>query len=228
MNSMLTNEPLTPAELDRLSEFLESDLTPPETLWLDELHGFLTAVLCLPELLMPSQWLPVIWDGAEPDFETEQQAQEIMELILRLYNEIAVTLMEQRPYTPMMAEETLDDGRTEFDAHGWCHGFVQGMQLAPAVWDDEAINDALLPMIILSEMIKGDPTIDTILQQPESSAALADAIPQAVSVIYNHFPLQRTGARPRRHPSAKVGRNEPCPCGSGKKYKLCCGIRLIH
>ncbi|MCH6569643.1 MAG: SEC-C domain-containing protein, partial [Acidobacteria bacterium] len=21
----------------------------------------------------------------------------------------------------------------------------------------------------------------------------------------------------------KVGRNEPCPCGSGKKYKKCCG-----
>ena len=23
-------------------------------------------------------------------------------------------------------------------------------------------------------------------------------------------------------PSSKVGRNEPCPCGSGKKYKKCC------
>ncbi|MCL6591559.1 MAG: SEC-C domain-containing protein [Firmicutes bacterium] len=22
--------------------------------------------------------------------------------------------------------------------------------------------------------------------------------------------------------SAKTGRNEPCPCGSGKKYKKCC------
>jgi len=24
-------------------------------------------------------------------------------------------------------------------------------------------------------------------------------------------------------PRAKVGRNDPCPCGSGKKYKKCCG-----
>ena len=23
--------------------------------------------------------------------------------------------------------------------------------------------------------------------------------------------------------SGKVGRNDPCPCGSGKKYKKCCG-----
>ena len=28
---------------------------------------------------------------------------------------------------------------------------------------------------------------------------------------------------PKRRPSIKVGRNEPCPCGSGKKYKVCCG-----
>ncbi len=27
----------------------------------------------------------------------------------------------------------------------------------------------------------------------------------------------------RRNPGPKVGRNDPCPCGSGKKYKKCCG-----
>ena len=26
-----------------------------------------------------------------------------------------------------------------------------------------------------------------------------------------------------RRAEAKVGRNDPCPCGSGKKYKKCCG-----
>jgi uncharacterized protein YecA (UPF0149 family) len=24
--------------------------------------------------------------------------------------------------------------------------------------------------------------------------------------------------------TADVGRNDPCPCGSGKKYKKCCGV----
>ena len=28
---------------------------------------------------------------------------------------------------------------------------------------------------------------------------------------------------PKRRPTVKVGRNEPCPCGSGKKFKQCCG-----
>jgi uncharacterized protein YecA (UPF0149 family) len=27
----------------------------------------------------------------------------------------------------------------------------------------------------------------------------------------------------KKRASAKVGRNDPCPCGSGKKYKKCCG-----
>ena len=33
------------------------------------------------------------------------------------------------------------------------------------------------------------------------------------------------GSRPKRQPRkvVKIGRNDPCPCGSGKKYKVCCG-----
>ncbi len=37
---------------------------------------------------------------------------------------------------------------------------------------------------------------------------------------------QQTGERPKPQPvhvEKKVGRNDPCPCGSGKKYKNCCG-----
>jgi hypothetical protein len=31
---------------------------------------------------------------------------------------------------------------------------------------------------------------------------------------------------PPRRELAKVGRNDPCPCGSGKKYKFCCLMKL--
>jgi hypothetical protein len=31
---------------------------------------------------------------------------------------------------------------------------------------------------------------------------------------------------PPRRELAKVGRNDPCPCGSGKKYKVCCLVKL--
>ena len=32
--------------------------------------------------------------------------------------------------------------------------------------------------------------------------------------------------KPYRAPAAAIGRNDPCPCGSGKKYKKCCLGRL--
>ncbi|MGE5168146.1 MAG: SEC-C metal-binding domain-containing protein, partial [Deltaproteobacteria bacterium] len=44
---------------------------------------------------------------------------------------------------------------------------------------------------------------------PQAAAAVGDAMPQA------HTPVQRD--------QPKVGRNDPCPCGSGKKYKQCHG-----
>ena len=39
-------------------------------------------------------------------------------------------------------------------------------------------------------------------------------ISDLVRILEPPTPLQK---------AAKVGRNEPCPCGSGKKYKRCCG-----
>lgn len=36
-------------------------------------------------------------------------------------------------------------------------------------------------------------------------------------------PLERLATAPVKRAQPKVGRNEPCPCGSGKKYKKCCG-----
>jgi preprotein translocase subunit SecA len=34
---------------------------------------------------------------------------------------------------------------------------------------------------------------------------------------------QPTKRQPKRNPRKKIGRNAPCPCGSGKKFKHCCG-----
>ena len=41
-------------------------------------------------------------------------------------------------------------------------------------------------------------------------------------------PVRPTNIRPREQaPKAKVGRNDPCTCGSGKKYKRCCGSTAV-
>jgi uncharacterized protein len=50
---------------------------------------------------------------------------------------------------------------------------------------------------------------------------------------YRYFRAHRQGgtsgrtSEPRRS-IPKVGRNDPCPCGSGKKYKKCCGGATVN
>ena len=48
-----------------------------------------------------------------------------------------------------------------------------------------------------------------------------EARPQAQPMMYSHS--DGGGAQPKERQQKKVGRNDPCPCGSGKKYKKCHG-----
>lgn len=73
---------------------------------------------------------------------------------------------------------------------------------------------------------KTDPEFDAILKQ-----AYRDNLPFAV-VNERVFVIEPTMVRNSRIPlpnkirgevTLNVGRNDPCPCGSGKKFKKCCG-----
>ena len=58
------------------------------------------------------------------------------------------------------------------------------------------------------------------LAEPEQTVAIHRPKPQQMHFSGGGQAPQR---RPAQRTAAKVGRNDPCPCGSGKKYKKCCG-----
>jgi len=63
---------------------------------------------------------------------------------------------------------------------------------------------------------------------PSVSQQRMEMLADALGAVYDLFDIARAlGPRvlPVRH-GDKVGRNDPCPCGSGKKYKKCCGAEL--
>jgi uncharacterized protein len=204
-----------------------SDDTPEETMMFDELHGFLTALMCSPEAVLPSQWMPLVWGGEEPEFDTMDQAQDIMGLLMRLNNDISGDLHGGGEFSPLFLERTLEDGSTITMADDWCEGFVRGMQLQPEAWRDEALNEALMPIVILSETIE-DPKIETLLDDAEAVQTMADTVPDAVVRIHSYQRQQASTSRTIRRSQPKVGRNDPCPCGSGKKSKKCCGAQTLH
>jgi len=223
---MQIDRPLSDHDLDRLKRFLEDD-APESSMAIDELHGFLAALICSLQMVMPSEWTPHVWGGKEPEFETMEQAQDVMELFMRLNNDVTEKL-SMGDFDPLFAEETLANGLVVLDPHGWCEGFVRGMQLQPDAWRDDELREALMPIIVLSDTIKDNPKIDELLDNNEAIEKPAEVVPKAVVSIFRHQrrhfapPSQRV----RRDP--KIGRNDPCPCGSGKKYKKCCGAATQH
>jgi uncharacterized protein len=75
--------PLTEAELDELDQFLMSNITSDETMWLDTLNGYLTAIAIGPKTLAFDQWFSRIWGPDEEDmpaFESQDAAQRIINL----------------------------------------------------------------------------------------------------------------------------------------------------
>jgi uncharacterized protein len=63
---------------------------------------------------------------------------------------------------------------------------------------------------------------DDIDDRLDEDAAL---IPRMILVLRKLTRIREAASRPAPLPRrSKVGRNDPCPCGSSKKYKRCCGL----
>ncbi len=76
---------------------------------------------------------------------------------------------------------------------------------------------ATLPQFLLREEGPTAPTAtaDARIRQPVGAMAAVDGDGDGNGGVSLDLPIRRS--------LPKVGRNEPCPCGSGKKYKNCCG-----
>ncbi len=81
--------PIGPIDLDALDDYLMSDLAPEDSMGLSHLDGFLTGIVIGPELIPPSEWLPALWGGVDPEFQTEVEMRTVLGTIMGRYNEIA-------------------------------------------------------------------------------------------------------------------------------------------
>lgn len=230
-----TMAPLSDEELDELDRFLVSDATSDETMMLDTLDGYLTAIAVGPTTVMPSQWLPRVWgpkDEDAPEFETTKQAKRTFELILRHMNGIAWSL-EHDPdsHEPMMNTRVYRE-REYLDGEMWAHGFMDGVTLCREDWEplvnDPAGREALRPIHLLGS---DDATAEEqlLIRMPDQREKLSGMIPASVAAIYRFWlphrkaDYERLVASRIERGQPKIGRNDPCPCGSGKKFKRCCG-----
>jgi len=129
----LAFEPLSDEELDELDHFMLHEVDCDEGMTLDMLDGYLHAIAIGPKTLMPRQWMPAIWgdgDSMMPPVESIEKLNQILGLIMRMFNSIIAGLEEDPPeiYPQWCTQEYR--GREYDDAEGWAYGFTQGVHRA--------------------------------------------------------------------------------------------------
>jgi uncharacterized protein len=227
------SRPLTEADLDRLEAVLAAPALADTAMRPDILQGFLAAIVSGPALIPVSRWLPVAL-GQDVMWDNPGQANEAIELIMRLNNEIAGLLLEGHGVDPILypAGPAAD---APLDHAAWCEGYIAGMALSEPPWNEfadegEELTALLTPFFALAleglEPDAEDPSpLDDMSEeeQAEICALARERLPDAVQDVYDYFIDRRQKLEPVRRVTPKVGRNDPCPCGSGKKHKHCCG-----
>ena len=229
----------TDPDLDRLQDLLEAIPAGREGMGVAELDGYVAALIVRPDTVLPSEWLSGVW-GEDHVFEDAAGAEATIAAVMRHYNRIARELAERpEDHAPVLRMDT-NSGETLWEP--WIDGFERAMRLRPDVWEEIALSDdeeaaASIGMIVALNHFHYGRSELTEEAADEFDRLAPGMIPEFVRTLNAWTKSRQPGKRgrvPAGFPAVvgfqdpptfrrKVGRNEPCPCGSGRKYKLCCG-----
>jgi uncharacterized protein len=235
MKIFAKNEPLTDAEFDRLGEFLKI-CTGGKAMNVEELDGFFAALVAGPEVVMPSEYLPEVFGGemsGSHEFGSLEEANDILALLMRHWNDIAATLSKGDVYRPILLE---DENGAEH-AYDWARGFMRGVEMCRGGWAeliaDEEHGGCMVPVLKLYHEHDSDPQMHPEPIGSEQRERVIEHMAAGLVGADRYFRQQGrpglgTRATEPRNTKSKIGRNDPCPCGSGKKYKRCCGGLTIN
>lgn len=230
---MQLDQPLNDKEFQELDKFLLSDRCPDDAMTMDSLHGFLTAIAIGPETILMSEWLPHVWGETKetPKFKNDKEFERIINLIVRFMNEILITFeVAPKEFEPLFCEREWE-GKSLIDGEAWAYGFCEGMGLREEAW--APLRESNLAPLLRPFYLLGADEIEeeelALVDTPMKSHKLAIEMESNVPELHRFWlPLRKTGVETVKRDDPKVGRNDDCPCGSGKKYKKCCGQPVLH
>jgi uncharacterized protein len=215
---------LSPFELSWLDGFLSSRQVPPDTMSLEMLDGFVTALVIGPGLVPFTRHLGEIFatdDGEAIMWESIEQANFVLDLIRRLSNSISERRLADAPQAPL-----LDPDEPDIAGADWADGFLLAVDLGEEAWEplwESPRGEAHLAAI--EALIDGGAEGEPPLSRKERLQTL-ERLPvmlQRIAAFWRNPAAGFKGAAPVR--VQKIGRNDPCPCGSGQKYKKCCALK---
>ncbi|WP_213876736.1 UPF0149 family protein [Pseudomonas sp. dw_358] len=221
MSIPLSSEPLSEDQLNVLEDVLEKYRTEASVLNVSELDGFFTAVVSGPAAVGFDDWYTMLWGAPEylPVWNDEQEFEQFFTLLIQHMNNIATMLTEYPEDFEPLFNEVEVDGEMLLVVEDWCFGYMRGMSVGngwPVLPEDQ---QQYLSAIILhteeDDLLEGDNPLQI------DAMEVVGFIPAAAVQLQQYWLGHRVEFLPRRV-EPKTGRNDPCPCGSGKKFKQCC------
>jgi uncharacterized protein len=239
---------LNDAEINELDDLLQAIPKPLDALDVVMLDGYLCGVLAQPATLTPEQWLPPAFDwnldeesGGQvlgPDTAGWHGAkhERLVTLVMRRYAALNRDMVEDGWFDPIVMVPTDDDGkeltgRPAIDGAlaPWVLGFEHALNHFPGLDDltDPELPDTLACLWrYLPEQNEDEQAYTKALDLEHPIKYLDAALEDLVGNVVWLTDLGRTErlkVTQIKRTAPKVGRNDPCPCGSGRKFKLCHG-----
>ena len=210
------------AARSRLMELLDAKSEAHNTMRCDEVQGFMMALLSGPDALNPTNWLPEIL-GEESLFDAKERT-EIERLVMAMAADMRMKLNEKILPDLWFYED--EAGNPDF--YTWCNAYLYALDIVPTDWfeavDQEEFEDLFYPIMALGGIYDDEENGEVILHLSEKELTqLESDLPHVLLDIYWYWQAIINKPQTVRREGEKVGRNDPCPCGSGKKYKACCG-----
>ena len=239
-----------------LQQFLALAPDPEFTFTYDELLGYIFGLAMTPDIVLPSEWLPIIFDNKYPDYDSEKQAEKMLRCLIEVYNSFTADFHNNALDFPFTEEFLMTDRMEKL--YEWVSGLEEALALRDEFWDpieypklsEQKKEELYYAMMVVQGLADPVEVEEFFAAMPEEifqeafpdtdndgekldhnmrvQALLIASLPLSVQTLQDHAHTvekkrQRTTGNHTIHQlpvrAAKVNRNEPYPCNSGKK---CC------
>ncbi|MFN4290048.1 MAG: UPF0149 family protein [Permianibacter sp.] len=231
--------PFSDEELAELEQIMFSDGYPDDGMTIEAADGLMCALALAAARIDPSDFLPLMFGGKLPEFADKAVGEKFFHLLLRRWIDINNQFWgdSEYAYTPILMEVGDDASWTaelqqEWEASygaGWAEGFAAGVEFLAADYEtagdnNEGIEDLLLAIFSLAhgKDLRSDNPDESPLRIDQRKA-IVDSLTVQLQAAAEYFAEHPSSWRKQPIRVEKIGRNDPCTCGSGKKYKKCCG-----
>lgn len=207
--------PLTNAEISHLETLLASPAFKQQAMGLDEIQGFLCAVISGPLPVSAALWLPAVLGN--PGYANADEAQAVKDLLVRFHAEIVADLAagESLGLVLNLTEPSNAAADGEYDYSAWCQAYLDGVEFSAASWTEAGDENEINELLFSISLLAGDIDAKALKQiKPREMAELLiecrEDLPMLAVEIYKYFQSLRD--RPTvttKHPGSAAAQAKP-------------------